>query len=119
MTNDDDYKRVREALEGTGELDADVLIRVLDTAENARIDAIVECVAHLNERATIAELSKDAASAAVLLRGAQTLMEFAGFHRTPCPYCRAARTHTAECSLGRAVRKWRHALVPGKAKLSS
>jgi hypothetical protein len=118
--NEADIKQVRAALAGTAELDEDVLRRVLDVAETARIDAIVECVAHLNERATLLEMKPGSAhAAAALLRGAAALMELAGFDRQPCPYCSALKTHTAACALGRAVQKWRHALRPGKARISS
>ena len=105
---------------GTEELDEDVLRRVLDIAETARLDAIVECVAHLNERATLAELKPgNAREAAALLRGAAALMEHAGFQQRPCPHCRATRAHTEQCPLGRAVRKWGHALMPGRARITS
>lgn len=116
----EDFEQVRAALAGSGELDADVLRRVLDVAETARLDAIVECVAHLNARATLAELNPaNAREAAALLRGAAALMEHAGFEQRPCPHCRAARAHTAQCPLGRAVRKWGHALMPGRARITS
>lgn len=116
----EDFAKVRAALAGTEELDEDVLRRVLDLAETARLDAIVECVAHLNERATIAELTPgNAREAAALLRGAAALMEHAGFQKHPCPHCRATRAHTDHCPLGRAVRKWGSALMPGRGRVSS